>query len=222
MEGIPGLAEMLPSTIARSSDLVEAVARIAAIEDYLKSLAKGSHLPPFRLALDQSPSTARSTPNYDGAESFSETEDATISLERGVAFLSGPSRKAGETDAHLPLTTAFTSILHVEGSVTPATSRVHLHVELDASPSQVLEAKRQVAARIIRSLPSADKIAALINVFFEKRNWLFHSVHESTFRSEYDAYKSLVSQGRELEVDSSWLSLVSDSDPQCRSFGLIR
>ena len=221
MEGIQ--ADLLPDTIARSADLVEAVtsitsavARIATIENYLKSLAKGSHLPPFRLSVDQSPSSARSTPNYDGAESFSETEDATVSLERGVAFLSGPKRKAGD-DSQLPLTTAFTSILHVEGVVTPASSRVHLHLDFDASPAQVLEGRRQVTARIHRALPSADKMATLINIFFEKRNWLFHSVHESTFRSEYDAFKSLIAQGRELEVDPLWLSLVSCSF--CRPSG---
>ena len=216
---LPGL-DMLPQSIARSADLQDAVARIAKIEQYLKNLAgKGSQLPPFRFSIDQDSSTARSTPHDDGAESFSDTEDATVSLERGVAFLSGPgpTRKAGDTDSHLPLTSAFTSILHVEGPVTAATSRVHLHLDFDATPSQVLDGKRQLTARILRALPTADKVASLIKVFFEKRNWLFHSVQESTFLSEYDAFQSLISQGRELEVDPLWLSLVSVSSRSCKS-----
>lgn len=203
---------LLPDFIARTVDLTTAVARIAAIEQYLSLLP--STLPPFVVvalpagliprAGPVEATAVRMTPSTSFAneeETFSDTEVAAIQLE---AFVKGPPQQAeGLSNSQ---SAGGSSIMAVERPVLVSTSRVHLNVEWDATSTQVKDAQRRAIRKVYRTLPTTPEISYLVDLFFSRVS-LFHSIHEPTFRSELEIF-SAMGPGRELEVDPLFFALV--------------
>lgn len=226
----------LPTSIARSSDLIALASRLAHVEAYLKTLPPNlANFRPYIPPLTPTATPTEIVKQITKEETFSDTEDAAVDLENGVFGRSGLGRtspapsstknnrgveegtrsRRGTVSGRelrfggkaLELTKALTSIVAPDRLIS-AYSKAHLNVEFDASPADVERAWGEEQRRIYRALPNRAAIKHLVSLYFTKVSWLFHHLHAPSFFAELEAFDAMWDAGRLEEVDVFWVALL--------------
>lgn len=67
---------------------------------------------------------------------------------------------------------------------------------------------RGVLTDLYNSLPPQPKMDWLVTHYLSSLSWYWVAHHAPTFLAEYDAFRHLVAEGRQLEIDPLWLAVL--------------
>ncbi|GAA6060818.1 hypothetical protein JCM10212_000591 [Sporobolomyces blumeae] len=135
------------------------------------------------------------------SEELSETEEAAMTLE-DIAVnvrVSQPSTVRQQS--------ASTVVPYgPSAALPPPTSTSRYRDSLLVPP--ISKRWRYVLEDLYSELPSRNKMDFLIHYFFGNVSWFWLPYHAPTFLAEYEAFHQLLHEGRQLEVDPLWLSVL--------------
>ncbi|BGP43243.1 hypothetical protein JCM10449v2_007271 [Rhodotorula kratochvilovae] len=128
-------------------------------------------------------------PGYtDGPDS--ETEDAAMTLE-DIAVNATPG-------------TPFASTSAQQLAPAPGVSRERASLLVP----EIAKRFRGVLADLYATLPSQAKMDWLVSMYFSSLSWFWVAHHAPTFLAEYDAFRHLLQEGKQFEIDPLWLSVL--------------
>ncbi|KII86974.1 hypothetical protein PLICRDRAFT_276408 [Plicaturopsis crispa FD-325 SS-3] len=216
-----------PTFDPRQSELLQSLASRVAHLEHLLSVSTPTHLPPTppsHPASHTSPSLSVARSGLD-----SDTEDAVLALEN-LAKGNGVSVNYGKL-GHRPLTSEAEPVDHAQGppdeQKVPSydwtetstsifirepfnTSDVVASDFLARSLASLKGSDEQILDRIYAVLPPPSIAKTLIDLRFDRINWLWNVQHRPTFLNECEQFWGLRSEDR-ARVDPAWLALYAQT-----------
>lgn len=153
----------------------------------------------------------------DGPDS--ETEDAAMTLEDIGALDQTPKRLFSRLPCPSTAVNVRVANPAARRSTAPTTPYLGTAQPLPAAAAtsperasllvpEISKRFRGVLTDLYNSLPSQPKMDWLVTHYFNSLSWYWVAHHAPTFLAEYDAFRHLVAEGRQLEVDPLWLAVL--------------